>query len=48
MMPLGIVIGVVGIAMVSANYFIYRAMLNARKRKYADKILALSDELLEH
>ena len=48
MMPLGIVIGVVGIAMVSANYFIYRAMLNARKRKYADEILALSDELLGH
>lgn len=47
MMPLGIVIGVVGIAMVSANYFLYRAILKSRKQKYAKEILTLSDELLE-
>lgn len=46
LMPLGVVAGVVGIAMVSANYFLYRRILNARKRKYAGKIIALSDELL--
>lgn len=46
LMPLGIVVGVVGIAMVSANYFLYRRILNACKRKYAGKIIALSDELL--
>ena len=46
LMPLGIVVGVVGIAMVFANYFLYRRILNARKRKYAGKIIALSDELL--
>lgn len=46
LMPLGIVVGVVGIAMVSANYFLYRSILNARKKKYAGKIIALSDELL--
>lgn len=46
LMPLGIVVGVVGIAMVSANYFFYRKILNARKKKYAGKIIALSDELL--
>lgn len=32
LMPLGIVVGVVGIAMVSVNYFLYRRILNARKR----------------
>ena len=43
----GIVVGVVGIAMVSANYFIYRAIMRSRKKKYADKIVALSDDLLK-
>ena len=44
LMPLGIV----GIAMVSANYFIYRAILKSRKHKYAKEILTLSDELLQN
>ena len=47
MMPLGIVIGVVGIAMVTANYFLYRAILRSRKKKYAKEIVSLSDELLK-
>lgn len=42
----GIVIGVVGISLVSLNYFIYKAILKRRKAKYAKRILALSDELL--
>lgn len=46
LMPLGIVVGIVGIAMVSVNYVLYRSILNARKKKYAGKIIALSDELL--
>lgn len=46
-MPLGIGIGAVGIAMVSANYFIYKKILSSRKRKYANKVLALSDEILQ-
>jgi len=45
-MPLGIVLGVVGIGLCAVNYFIYRAMLKAGKRKYEGQILALSDELL--
>ncbi len=45
-MPLGIVIGVVGIAMVSINYFLYKKILQKRKQKYAEKILRLSDDLL--
>lgn len=43
---LGIVVGVVGIAMVSVNYFLYQAVLKARKKKYADKILKMSAGLL--
>ena len=42
----GIVIGVIGLALVAANYPAYRAILNARRKKYAAKIVALSDELL--
>lgn len=48
MMPLGIVIGVVGIAMVTANYFLYRAILRSHKKKYAKEIVSLSDELLKN
>lgn len=47
-MPLGIVIGVVGIAMVAANYPIYSAIMRSRRKKYAQRILALSDELLQN
>lgn len=46
MMVLGIVVGVIGIAMVSSNYFIYKAILAHRKKKYAQSVLQLSDELL--
>ncbi len=42
----GIVIGVVGLALAGANYFLYRAIVRARKKKYGQKIVALSDELL--
>jgi hypothetical protein len=46
MMILGIGIGLVGIALVTANYFLYKKILKARKQKYAKKILQLSDALL--
>ncbi len=42
----GIVVGVVGIAMVSLNYFIYKAILRRRKAKRAEEVLKLSNELL--
>ena len=42
----GIVIGVIGILMVSVNYGIYQKILRSRKKKYADKVLTLSNELL--
>lgn len=45
-MVVGIVIGVVGIALMSVTAPIYFKMLNSRKTKYADEILKLSNELL--
>ena len=45
-MTLGIGIGLIGIAMVSLNYFIYKAILKSRRSKYKNEIIALSDEIL--
>ena len=45
-MAIGIIIGCVGIFLVSVNYPLYKKMLSARIRKYASKINALSDEIL--
>lgn len=46
MFALGIVVGCAGIAVCIANYFIYKAVLKARKKKYGEKIVELSGELL--
>ena len=46
LMPLGIVIGVLGIVMVSTTYPIYNKILNRRKTIYADEIIEKSNELL--
>lgn len=45
-MPVGIIVGLAGIAMVSANYFLYQKILQKRKRKYAEQIFKISDELV--
>lgn len=45
---LGVVIGVVGIALCVGNYFCYKAILNTRKKKYQNQILNLSNELLKN
>lgn len=42
----GIVIGVIGMVMAIINYPIYKGVLNSRKRKYADKIIALSEKIM--
>ena len=47
-MPLGIVIGLVGIFMVSVNYPLYKKILAERKKKYAKQVLSLTDELLNN
>lgn len=43
----GIAIGLAGMAMAIANYPIYKAILAARRKKYAPQILSLSENLLE-
>ena len=47
MMLPGIITGLLGIAMVSVNYPIYKSILGARRNKYSDKIIALSDRIME-
>ena len=47
MMLPGIIIGVIGIFMVSINYPVYKGILGSRRKKYADKIIALSDKIME-
>ena len=46
-LTLGIVIGVIGMMMVLANYPIYKKILNSRKKKYASQILELSEKLIQ-
>lgn len=46
-MPAGVTVGVIGLLMAVANYPIYKKILAKRQKKYADKIIALSDELLK-
>lgn len=45
-MILGIIIGIVGILIVSVNYNLYMMILNKRKAKFADSIISKSNELL--
>lgn len=42
----GIVMGIVGMTMALVNYPIYKKLLAARKAKYADCILALSEKIM--
>ena len=46
MMP-GIAIGVVGLGLALSTYPIYKNMLNARKKKFASRIMALSDKIMQ-
>lgn len=45
-MVLGVAVGVVGIAMVSVNYLIYKTILSKRKARRAEEVLRLSSEIL--
>lgn len=48
LMPLGIVVGVIGIAMVSTAYPIYSKILSKRKLHYSKEIISKSDEILNN
>ena len=45
-MVIGIVIGISGLAMALINYPIHKAILSSRKKKYAHKIIELSDKIM--
>lgn len=45
-MAVGIIIGILGIAMVSVNYPIYKMILKSRKAKYSKEILELSEKIM--
>ena len=42
----GIIIGVVGMLMAIVNYPIYKKILTSRRKKYADRIMKLSDNIM--
>lgn len=44
----GIIIGVIGMIMAIINYPIYRKMLNDRRNKYANEVIALSDKIMNN
>ena len=43
----GIVVGIAGMFMAIVNYPIYKRILRSRRKKYADKIIALSDSIMK-
>ena len=43
----GIAVGVVGLVMVSTTYPLYKKILSARKKKYAQQILELSERIMK-
>lgn len=42
----GVIIGCAGLATLAGNYHLYKTVLKSRKEVYADRIMALSDEIL--
>ena len=44
---LGIIIGIVGIILISVNYPIYKKLINMGKKKYAADIIRLASEISE-
>ena len=43
----GIIVGIVGMGMALLTYPMYKGILNTRKKKYASRILALSEQLMK-
>ena len=42
----GVFIGIIGLVLSLLNYPIYKRILASRKKKYADQIISLSDQLM--
>ena len=47
-MIMGIIVGIVGMAMVLLTYPMYKGILNSRKKKYSAEILELSDKIINN
>ncbi|MBQ8850052.1 MAG: dihydropteridine reductase [Clostridia bacterium] len=45
-MPIGIVIGCIGLVLAIVNYPIYNAILNSRKKKFSKRIIELSNKIV--
>ncbi len=43
----GIVIGVIGLAVVTVNYPLYKRILSKRRKKYAQAIIAVSNSIIK-
>ncbi len=43
----GIIVGVIGMLMAIINYPVYKKILNGRRNKYADEVMALSDKIMK-
>jgi len=46
-MVFGVIIGVIGMLMAIINYPIHKGILASRRKKYADQIMRLSDEIMD-
>lgn len=46
-LPVGVAVGLVGMAMTLTTYPIYSRILQSRRKKFGDKILALSNQVME-
>ena len=47
-MIMGIIVGIVGMAMALLTYPMYKRILNSRKKKYSAEILELSDKIINN
>lgn len=45
-MAVGIVVGIIGMAMAIVNFPIYKKFLTSRRRKYAGEIISMSQEVI--
>lgn len=46
-MPAGVIIGIAGMCMAAVNYPIYKTILASRRKKYAGRVIAISDRVLK-
>lgn len=46
-MSLGVIIGIIGMFMAIIDYPIYKTILASRRKKYADKVIAISDRIMK-